>query len=173
MRWDFGVGQQPSRQWATVRNICSLVQTFVFIRMGSCSQGAASCLSRLGVDTLRCKSPHMIARELLMHMIAYNLVRYLMLRAEAFRPLETKNALSFKGSVDRLDQWLWAPWFAPTEKQAKQRRDELLQTIANDEVLRRPGRKQPRVAKSRQNKFTFMTTPRHLYTRADDLAHAA
>jgi hypothetical protein len=43
----------------------------------------------------------MIARELLMHMIAYNLVRYLMLRAEAFRPLEPKNALSFKGSVDR------------------------------------------------------------------------
>jgi hypothetical protein len=127
----------------------------------------------LGMDTLRCKSPHMIARELLMHMIAYNLVRYLMLRAEAFRPLETKNALSFKGSVDRLDQWLWALWSAPTEKQAKQRRDELLQTIANDEVLRRPGRKQPRVVKSRQNKFTFMTKPRHLYTRADDLAHAA
>ena len=34
----------------------------------------------------------------------YNLVRYFMLRAEAFRPLETTNALSFKGSVDRLDQ---------------------------------------------------------------------
>jgi hypothetical protein len=109
----------------------------------------------------------------LMHMIAYNLVRYLMLRAEAFRPLKTKNALSFKGSGGPPRSMAVGPWFAPTEKQAKQRRDELLQTIANDEVLRRPGRKQPRVAKSRQNKFTFMTTPRHLYTRADDLAHAA
>ena len=29
------------------------------------------------MHAFRCKSPHMVVRELLMHMIAYNLVRHL------------------------------------------------------------------------------------------------
>lgn len=39
----------------------------------------------LRTDTMRCKKPHNIARELLMHMIAYNLVRHLILSAEPLR----------------------------------------------------------------------------------------
>ena len=54
-----------------------------------------------------------------------------------------------------------------------QRRADLLWTIAHDEVPERPGRKEPRVTKARQNKYTYMTKPRPLYTLADDLAHAS
>ncbi len=127
----------------------------------------------LRMHAFRCKSPHMVARELLMHMIAYNLVRYLIACAEPMRDIEAKGTLSFKGAIDRLDQWQWVVWSAPSGRQARQRRDSLLQTIANDEVPPRPGRKEPRVCKDRQNKYTFMTKPRHLYTLQDDLAHAS
>ena len=127
----------------------------------------------LRMDTLRCKNPHTIARELLMHMIAYNLVRHLILSADPLRDLAVRDALSFKGSMDRLDQWQWVIWSAPNARHARRRRDDLLQTIANDPVIPRPGRKEPRVCKDRQNKFTLMTKPRHLYTSFDDAAHAA
>ena len=75
--------------------------------------------------------------------------------------------------MDRLDQWQWAIWSAPNLKQARRRRDDLLQTIADDPVIKRPGRKEPRVCKDRQNKYTLMTKPRRCYGPADDLAHAA
>lgn len=127
----------------------------------------------LHMHALRCKTPHMIARELLMHVIAYNLVRHLMLCAGPQRDVHAKGALSFKGTMDRLDQWQWALWSAPSGRQARVRRDTLLQTIADDEVPPRPGRKEPRVCKDRQNKYTFMTKPRHLYSLQDDLAHAS
>lgn len=127
----------------------------------------------LHMHALRCKTPHMVVRELLMHMIAYNLVRHLMLRAGPLRDVQAQGALSFKGTMDRLDQWQWIIWNAPSRRQAKLRRDALLQTIADDVVPPRPGRKEPRVCKDRQNKYTIMTKQRHLYTPEDDLAHAA
>ena len=127
----------------------------------------------LHLHALRCKTPHMVARELLMHMIAHNLVRHLMVSAEPLRDLQARGALSFKGTMDRLDQWQWAIWSAPSSKQARHRRDDLLQTIANDSVPPRPGRKEPRVCKDRQNKYTIMTKERRLYGPQDDLAHAS
>lgn len=127
----------------------------------------------LGMDALRCKTPPMIARELLMHMIAYNLVRHLMVSAEPLREIGASDALSFKGTKDRLDQWQWAIWSAPNAKHSRQRRDDLLQSIANDTVPRRPGRKEPRACKDRQNKYTFLTKHRNLYNSQDDAAHAA
>lgn len=127
----------------------------------------------LRMDTLRCKSPHNVARELLMHMIAYNLVRHLIISAEPLRELDARGALSFKGTMDRLDQWQWAIWSAPNAKHARRRRDDLLQTIADDPVIKRTGRKEPRVCKDRQNKYTLMTKPRRRYGSEDDIAHAA
>ena len=127
----------------------------------------------LNLDTLRGKSPHMVVRELLIHMIAHNLVRHLMHRAEPLRDLEAKGDLSFKGTIDRLNQWQWAIWSAPNPKQARHRCEAMLQTIAEDAVVKRPGRKEPRVCKGRQNKYTFMTKPRHSYNANDDIAHAS
>jgi hypothetical protein len=52
----------------------------------------------LRMDTLRSKKPHNIARELLMHMIAYNLVRHLIISAGPLRELKARDELSFKGT---------------------------------------------------------------------------
>ena len=73
----------------------------------------------------------------------------------------------------RLDQWQWTIWSAPNLKHARRRRDDLLRNIANDPVIKRPERKEPRVCKDRQIEFTLMTKPRRLYSLQDDAAHAA
>ena len=164
----------------------SIVTTLLDPRQHSAGHIASSYLRRwqvelffddiktsLGMETLRCKSPHMIARELLMHLIAYNLVRHLIARAEPLRAPDAVHPLSFKGTLDRFEQWQWPIWATPNARQARARTADMLASIAEDEVPRRPGRKEPRVLKRRPKSYTFMTKPRSQYTAADDLAHAA
>ena len=110
------------------------------------------------MEMLRTKSPAMVCRELLMHMIAYNLLRAVMARAEA--PPERA---SFKGTVDRLHAWSWAIWLAPTRKQAAAMIKDLLQSIAADLVPERPGRREPRAVKRRPKPHAILNAPRHSY----------
>jgi len=110
------------------------------------------------MEMLRTKSPAMVCRELLMHMIAYNLLRALMARA-AVSPLRA----SFKGTVDRLHCWSWAIWLAPTPRQAQRRVQELLESIAVDQVPERPGRREPRAVKRRPKPHALLNAPRHCY----------
>lgn len=53
------------------------------------------------LDVLRCRSPQMIRKELLMHFIAYNLVRAVMLQA-ALQYQVALSRLSFKGTREAL-----------------------------------------------------------------------
>ena len=112
----------------------------------------------LQMDRLRTKSPAMFQRELLLHMIAYNLLRRLIARSggEAART-------SFKGSVDRLQTWTWVIWSAPTARQAIRCVKHLLETIAAAEVPLRPGRREPRAVKRRPQSYQLLTRPRHLF----------
>lgn len=108
------------------------------------------------MEMMRTKSPAMICRELLMHMIAYNLLRAVMARAEV-----SVEKASFKGTVDRLATWSWAIWLAPTQRQAAERTAEMLQSIAADEVPHRPGRQEPRAVKRRPKPYALLNAPRH------------
>jgi hypothetical protein len=58
----------------------------------------------MGMDILRCKTPDMIRKEIVMHLIAYNGIRYLMVKA-AVRAGNRVRRISFKGSVQALRQW--------------------------------------------------------------------
>ena len=53
----------------------------------------------LALDVLRCLTPLMIEKELLLHIIAYNLVRALMQRAAILHCVELRR-VSFKGTLD-------------------------------------------------------------------------
>jgi hypothetical protein len=55
----------------------------------------------LGMDVLRCMSPAMVRKELLMHLVAYNLIRALMQRASLIYHVPL-GRLSFKGTLDSL-----------------------------------------------------------------------
>lgn len=119
------------------------------------------------MDVLRCKTPHMVARELAMHQIAYNMVRLLMQESALEHDLEAER-LSFKGSLDALGDYgraLDGPR-APGRKEVEKVRAALTEAIAADPLPERPGRREPRAKKRRPKNFPLLTSPRHEYVEA-------
>jgi len=115
----------------------------------------------MGMDILRCKTPVMIRKEILMHFIAYNCIRRLMCEAAQAVDLKAR-VVSFKGSVQALRNW------EPHLNQAKISRAErfrlindLYEAMTNMPITQRPGRSEPRCLKRRKKNFQLMTLPRH------------
>ena len=115
----------------------------------------------LALDVLRCLTPAMIEKELLLHVIAYNLIRSLMQHA-ALRHRVALRRLSFKGTLDSLRHFadvIHAAQGKPRQQAALL--DILLQIIASDQVPFRPNRHEPRARKRRPKNFHLLTKPRH------------
>lgn len=120
----------------------------------------AQIKTTLKMDELRCQSPAMVEKELLIHLITYNLVRALMQKAAHNHDVPL-GRLSFKGSLDALRQA--APGIHASGKQPRKQDDlidALLTTIAKDIVLARPGREEPRARKRRPKNYQLLTKPR-------------
>ena len=112
------------------------------------------------LDVLRCRSPQMIRKELLMHFIAYNLVRAVMLQA-ALQYQVALSRLSFKGTLDALQAFaavLQGGGLSVRQQAALE--SELLRLIAADAVRPRPGRLEPRARKRRPKNYHLLTKPR-------------
>lgn len=114
----------------------------------------------LALDVLRCLSPAMVEKELLVHVIAYNLVRSVMQTA-AIRHHVDLERLSFKGVLDTLNHFADAVHAAHGKPR---RQTELLDTmfeiIAQDQLPIRPSRSEPRAKKRRPKAYPFLTKPR-------------
>jgi hypothetical protein len=114
----------------------------------------------MGMDILRCQTPEMIRKEILMHFIAYNCVRRLMYEAAEEADLEVR-VVSFKGSLQALRNW------EPHLNQAKVSQAErfrlisdLYDAITNTPIRQRPGRSEPRCIKRRPKSYQLLTAPR-------------
>lgn len=115
----------------------------------------------MGMDILRCRTPEMVRKEILMHLIVYNSIRLLMLSAVKDREVSPRQ-ISFKASVQALRQWEPMLNRNDLEERERQRLMVLLrEAIAATIVLSRPGRKEPRCLKRRKKNFQLMTAPRH------------
>lgn len=115
----------------------------------------------LRLDVLRCKSPAMIQREVLLHLIAYNLVRVLMQQAALCYQVDLSR-LSFKGTLDTLRHFanvLHATEGKPRKQAALLQ--HMLRLIAQDQVPLRPFRSEPRAKKRRAKNYHLLTKPRH------------
>ena len=115
----------------------------------------------MGMDILRCKTPDMVRKEILMHLIAYNCIRCLMLEAADKKEVKV-NRISFKGSIQALRQW------EPHLNQAnmsRQKQNDLIrllyESIAGKITPERPGRSEPRAVKRRPRPYQLLTMPRH------------
>jgi len=114
----------------------------------------------LGMDVLRCQTPAMVEKEVMMHTISYNLVRALMQEA-AIRHQVDLTRISFKGTTDTLHHWtasLEAMRGKPRKQQALL--DSMFELIAKDLVPLRPGREEPRAKKRRPKNYHLLTKPR-------------
>ena len=117
----------------------------------------------LGLDHLRCKTPEMVARELWVTLLAYNLIRGLIATAAAVHDkqprqlgftLACQTVLSswmlLASGVCRNPQILWA---------------SALERIADNEVANRPGRIEPRMIKRDRQHYPMMHDPRRTLRR--------
>ncbi len=117
--------------------------------------------STLGLDVLRCQTPAIVRKEIVMHALAYNLIRALMQDIAHSHQVSVQR-LSFKGTVDALRQW--RELFENAKSQAgttRKLRRLFYQSIAEDLLLDRPGRSEPRAVKRRPKNFRLLTKPRH------------
>ena len=115
------------------------------------------------MEMLRTKSPEMIRKEVLMHMIVYNLLRLLMLKAGQIHGVNHRR-LSFKGALQVLEES--RSGFSDVVGRPRLRAREaenFWERIAERYVEERPGRNEPRRVKRRPKCTRWLQKPRHSY----------
>ena len=114
----------------------------------------------LRLDILRCLSPQMVYKELLLHVIAYNLIRCLMQQAAICHQVDLSR-ISFKGALDTLHHFADVIRAADTKpRQQTELYSEMLRLIALDQLPIRPQRSEPRAKKRRPKNYHLLTKPR-------------
>jgi hypothetical protein len=114
----------------------------------------------MGMNELRCKTPEMVEKELLMYFIAYNAARWMICKAA-----ETSGAdpmrISFKGALQELRNWEGQLNHPKTTQQDKRKLiAELYRGISLKIVPSRPNRKEPRCLKRRPKPYQLLTEHR-------------
>jgi hypothetical protein len=111
----------------------------------------------LGMEVLSCKSAAMIHKEIVVYLLAYNLIRVLMTEAAHHEGIDPRH-LSFKHTVQS-----WLAWqdrdFIAFARDLKQRW-LFYRLIASKRVGQRPGRIEPRAIKRRPKPRALLTEPR-------------
>ena len=113
----------------------------------------------LQASAMRCLTPGMVRRELLLHAIAYNLVRRILLQS-AWQHGAPLDQLSFKGTLDTLRHWQHTLAAARGAGAREEALEEMLFLCAADLLPLRPGRREPRVLKRRPKPYQYLTRPR-------------
>jgi len=109
----------------------------------------------LGMETLSCKTPHMGEKEMWVYLLAYNLIRLIMLQSALLADVLPR-LLSFKHTLQ-----LWLAWSGTANcANENERDDDLLSLVAQQSVGNRPGRIEPRAIKRRQKPYPLLTKKR-------------
>lgn len=114
----------------------------------------------MGMDILRCKTPEMIEKEILMHFISYNCIRSLVSEVASKNNADI-GRISFKGCMQALRQWEPHLNQNDIKKQEKIKLIDILHQIIADYIVpERPGRSEPRAVKRRPKPYRLLTKPR-------------
>ncbi len=116
----------------------------------------------LGMESLRCRSPEMIERELRMFLIAHNCLRALMAEAAVTHQIP-RQRISFQGTMDTIRSFYPVMLRARSQRRLHRLRGRLLEILAADCLPFRPGRSEPRALKKRPKPYTLLTRPRHSF----------
>jgi hypothetical protein len=114
------------------------------------------------MDILRCKTPDMVQKEILMHFIAHNLVRLLMQEAASVWSVPLQR-ISFKGTLDTLREYLTAIGCGRKRRFPHGIYSQMIAAIAAGQLPERPGRREPRAVKRRPKNHQWLTAPRRLF----------
>ena len=110
------------------------------------------------MDILRCKSPEMIAKEISMHLLGYNLIRWFMVQSAVCSGKKVRQ-LSFKNALQLIRNFL----LISKVVSIKRRRilyEKMLHAISQHKVEHRPWRREPRAIKRRPKNYPLLMQPR-------------
>jgi len=117
----------------------------------------------MGMEMLTTQTPEMARKELLCHLLAYNLIRSLMWEAGEQYGVDPKR-LSLQNALRHLRHFLPELAHAPARKR-RRLYERLLFTVARNVVPQRADRNEPRVRKRRPKPFPLMKKPRSILRR--------
>jgi hypothetical protein len=132
------------------------------LRRWRLEMGLDDLKTTLQMESLRSRSPEMAQQELWTRLIAHHLVRCVMAQAASEQevPLER---IRFKGSLDSVRPFSQAMAQARSKKQRERLWAELLRILAADLGPERPGRREPRAVKRKQNRYPRLVGPRRTF----------
>jgi len=116
----------------------------------------------MGMESLRCRTPDMIEKELRVFLIAYNCVRALMAEAAITHALP-RQRISFKGAIDSLRSFTPVMLRTTSKRSRARLHSRLLEILAADALPVRPGRSEPRAVKKRPKNYPLLTKTRHRF----------
>jgi putative transposase len=112
----------------------------------------------LGMDVLRCKTPKMVAKEIWLCLLAYNLIRQSMLQAALLAELSPRQ-ISFTAALQKIAA-SWTVILLCDDERAQTMIEVHLEDMATHRIGDRPGRVEPRAIKRRPKPHRLLTVPR-------------
>lgn len=116
-----------------------------------------SLKTHMQMEHLRCKKPETVRKEFWTHLLAYNLIRGIMLEA-ALAADVSPHQLSFKGTLQSLNTFLGT--VIANSHNARRFYAALLWMIGAHQVANRPDRIEPRLLKRRPKPHKLLQEPR-------------
>ena len=112
------------------------------------------------MDILRCKSPEMIHKELIIFIIAYNLIRGLIWESALKKGIDPYQ-ISFKEAMVAICHWSLFFTFTGNRNENKKKIEILMLIITTCiKPNRKKHRKEPRAIKRRPKSYQYLTKPR-------------
>jgi hypothetical protein len=108
----------------------------------------------MGMGVLSCKTPAMAIKEIWICLLAYNLIRYLMVQSALLCEVVPRN-LSFKHALQ-----LWLVVNQEIDQLDATQYQSLLQLLSQQRVGNRPGRVEPRAVKRRSKPYPLLMQSR-------------
>jgi hypothetical protein len=112
----------------------------------------------LQMDQLRCQTPFMIAKEIWVHCLGYNLIRKVAAQA-ALATGVSPRAISFKATL-QVVRGAWQKLTATTGDDYVRLAKSLVRALHKQRVGHRPGRCEPRAVKRRPKPYQQLQEPR-------------
>ncbi len=129
----------------------------LYLQRWNCEVDLRSIKCSMQMDELRAKTPDMVRKEIWCHVLAYNLLRGVMVQSASKLDVLPRQ-LSVKGAMQMVESF--TPAMMNCESQLALY-DAFLVAIATHRVGNRPGRQEPRFRKRRHRWTQYMTIPRH------------
>ena len=113
----------------------------------------------LQMDILRGKTPEMVHKEIWVHLLAYNMIRKIMIQA-AYVHNKNPRELSFKLALHAIKSFRESGILSENNEKIYA---ALLKAIARKKIGNRPGRQEPRMVKRRPKAFPRLQKARRFY----------